>query len=181
MEKSTHQLFKGYLLSDESLSPEQESALREHLRECAECRQQEAAWGSVQQLFERAPVLSPAVDFTTRLQERMIAQRLQAQRRRTWAFFGVTVGIALILSGLLVYVTVQEIISPLELLSKGIYFFVMLFAYYQQVSAFVGSVNPIVPILSIAGIVFFTGFVSLLSVLWAVAYRKLSSRRRVIS
>ena len=181
MAKSTHQLFKYLLLSEESLSPEQESTLKEHLRECAECRQQEAAWTNVQQMFERAPVLPPAAGFTVRLQERMAVQRVQAQRKRAWTFFGVTAGIALVLSALLVYVTVQEIISPLQLLSKGIYFFVMLFGYYRQISSFVGSVNPAIPILSITGLVFFTGFVSLLSVLWVVAYRKLSSMRRIIS
>ncbi len=181
MTKSTHQLFKEYLLSEESLTPEQEGLLQAHVRECAECRQQEASWANVRRLFEDAPALAPAAGFTGRWQERAAAQRQKAQRQRSWIFFSATTSIAVALSALLVYLTLQEFISPLQILSRAVYFLVMLISYYREISGFMGSISVLVPIVSIAGVVFFTGFVSLLRVLWAVAYRKLSSLRRVNS
>jgi len=179
MEKYTHQLFKEYLLSEESLSPDQSRALQEHMRECAECRQQEAAWTNVERVFHRAEVVMPAEGFTARWQDRLAARRLTTQRKRAWIFFSVTAGIAVILSALLIFGAVQAFSSPLQLLSKAVYFLVMTFFYYRRISEFVGNMNLALPLLSIALLVFFTGFVSIVSVLWAVMYRKLSSSRRV--
>ncbi len=180
MEKSTHQLFKDYLLSEESLSPEQSRLMQEHLRECAECRQQEAAWMDIHRLFRSAEVVAPAAGFISRWQERLAAQRLKSQRKRAWIFFGVTAAIAVILSGLLIFGSLQVIDSPLQVMGKAVYFLVITFSYYRQVTQFVDHLSLVVPVLSFIGVILFTGFVSFVSVLWAVVYRKLSSSWRVM-
>jgi hypothetical protein len=82
-----HQPFEHWLLSEESLSEENERALRDHLHNCDQCRAIENAWIEVANLFVEIPQMSPAPGFVNRWQaslesnqaaEKIIRQRWQS-------------------------------------------------------------------------------------------------------
>lgn len=175
-----HQPFKDWLLSEEPLEAQQSQALQQHLRECADCRQVENAWADASALLRRTPYAAPAPGFTHRWQQRLAAQRVQAQRKQAWVAIAVTAGIAFVLIVLFGTHVLDLLASPASLLLAWIARLASLLSVYgilQEVFSVLGRVPPMVPAIALF---FAVGFVCFLSVAWLATYRQLTTARRVV-
>ena len=80
-----HQPFENWLLSEDTLSPENASALRGHLETCDHCRELQAAWTDVSNLFQDVPDIEPAPGFVNRWQTRLEVERqVELSVRHRW-------------------------------------------------------------------------------------------------
>jgi hypothetical protein len=173
-----HQPFKEWLLSEEPLSPEQTRALQDHQQSCESCRQLEAAWTDVNDLFQRLPQAAPASGFTSRWQERLAAQQLQKQRRQAWIGLGVTALGAMSLL-ILLGIQISSIMrSPSQLVLLWISQVTSLYSVLYALQGFVEVLFRVVPVVPITGVILAIGIFSFLSVLWIVTYHQLVIARR---
>jgi hypothetical protein len=175
-----HQPYKNWLLSEETLTPEQTRSLQAHLSTCQTCRQVQSSWMDVQRLFETAPQVAPADGFAGRWKVRLAAEKRKKQRRNAWIFFGVTASIALLLLALLCMQALQAFQSPAQLYLFWIYRLASVMTVVETVEGIFLLALQVVPQVSLVQLVFFTGFASLVSVLWFVAFQKLTYSRRIV-
>jgi hypothetical protein len=177
MAKFTHPPYDEWLTTDQPLSPYQNQALQEHLTACETCRQLQTSWNGVRRLMSATPQLAPAAGFTSRWRERQALARLARQRQQIWLTLGFTASAA---AGLLIFFGLQLariFDSPTLLLLKAYTIstaVTLVEAFERLFSTSLRLTNS----LPLAGIVLGLGFTSLLSVLWFVAYRQLTSETR---
>ncbi len=141
-----HQPFEEWLLSDESLSPEEEQALQAHLETCEECPQLSTAWQEVRAEIQRMPEVSPAPGFSQRWQVRLEAERIRQQRRLTWLLMSICgIGaVALALFG--VYQRYGHFPSPIELASGLMFGLTSGAATAEHVGTFLTALFQSVPL-----------------------------------
>ena len=103
-----HQPFETWLLSDEPLSPENTSALDEHLKTCQHCQQLQDGWLGVVNLFDDAPDVEPAPGFVTRWQAHLEADRqVGLVARYRWQPWIMLILIANVIAGLVFWLGTQ--------------------------------------------------------------------------
>ncbi len=174
-----HQPFRSWLLSEEPLPPEQAQALNEHLQDCEACRQIDTSWSKVFGLFQCVSPAAPAPGFTERWQQRLIAQRMAAQRRQAWIAVAVTAGTALLLLLILGIQVVQILRAPAQLLLMWIARLTSLVNVLVDIQKFILMVLNSGPIIPITLAIFFTGFICFISVAWLATYRQMTSNWRI--
>jgi anti-sigma factor RsiW len=168
-----HQPFEQWMLDDEDLDQEQERALQEHLRSCESCEQLAQSWQAVRHEIEADPQVAPIPGFTPRWQVRLVKKRAEQQRRLAWGIFGLCLGIALIIVGI-VYIPEIARLSPAEILANLLYNVTLFLAKANQtrgiIELFTGSVTPALPI---AIWVLAASSLSALSLSWIVVMWKI--------
>lgn len=119
-----HQPFEFWLTSDETLRPEDERKLHEHLESCESCRQLSNAWVEVQELFREPQLALPSPGFSERWQAKLAEYQLSEveryHRRISWIFFAVMSGAALVLLGFVSIRFFSSIQAPIELFIGGL-------------------------------------------------------------
>jgi len=120
----SHQPFETWMLTQETLLPDQEQRLHDHIEICESCRQMSNAWQEVQGIFSETPLAKPSAGFTERWQVRFhdmsIAEIARSQRRASWLFFGVTTGAALLILGFLVIQFFSSVQAPVQVFIYGV-------------------------------------------------------------
>jgi len=81
----SHQPFETWLFATDTLEPEQQRSLSEHLRTCSECRQRADAFESVEAIFADATTPMPSPGFTQRWQSHLSLYREKRQQSRMWS------------------------------------------------------------------------------------------------
>ena len=111
-----HLPFENWLLSEDPLPEDDERALREHLLDCDQCRELEAAWLDVANLFVDVPDVEPAPGFVNRWQATLEADKdaLKAihQRWQSWILFVLIANgaaLALLLMGVQLFRTYDSV------------------------------------------------------------------------
>ena len=168
-----HQPYETWLLSDEALLPEQAQALQEHLQTCPACQRLERSWSGVEQLFRRTGLAAPAAGFPARWQARLAEAQRQRQQRNTWIMLAVTGGAAVILLLLLGGYALDLFRSPEQLLIYGVYRLTALYFYARASLEFLPVLRSWVGVFPLAAWTLTLGLVSILGVLWIVAYQKI--------
>lgn len=119
-----HQPFETWMLSEETLLPDQEQRLHDHIEICESCRQMSNAWQEVQGIFSATTLAEPSAGFTERWQfrfnEMSMAEIARSQRRASWLFFGVTTGAALLILGFLVIQFFSTVQAPVQVFIYGV-------------------------------------------------------------
>ncbi len=175
-----HQPFETWLLTEETLSPEQAKALQEHLGTCEACQCLERSWSGVQQLFLRSDMAAPAPGFTARWQARLAEERRKRHQRQAWVMLLVTGSIALALMLVLGAQALDLFRSPQQVLMFGIYRLFSLYYYGQASLEFLpDALRSFVGLLPLALWVFALGVASVVGVLWIVAYQKIMALWRI--
>jgi len=175
-----HLPYKEWLLSEASLSDEQNKALQEHLRSCEACRQIAPAWTDVQVLFKKIQPAQPLPGFTMRWQTRLEKHRLQKQRKLAWFILAIIAGIAAVLVTLIGVQYIEIVNSPGNLILLWISRLTGVLSIYWTFENFVNSLAAYMPSLSWLLLIFGIGFISFMNVLWLAAYRKLTIIRRLV-
>jgi predicted anti-sigma-YlaC factor YlaD len=173
-----HLPFKEWLLSDEPLTSEQNQAFQEHLRGCVECRQSQAAWGEVNNLFQRTVQVKPSAGFTDRWQSRLAAR--QARRQRIQLGIALAGGILLTLA-LLILLGSQlsgVLQSPTQFLLTCVAQLAGFFVLALSVQDYLAVIFNGFPLIPLVGVVLAVGFISFLAVGWLAAYQQLVIARR---
>ncbi len=171
-----HQPFETWLLSEETLPPEQAKMLREHLRSCEACQRLEGSWAGVRQLFDRIEPAAPSPGFAARWQSRQAEQRRKRHQRQSWLLLAITGGLAL--ASILVWFiqALGMVGTPQQWLMLAIYQLTSLFFFGESttdaLAAFFRSSFGVIPLLLW---VFSIGAISVLGVLWIVAYQKITA------
>jgi hypothetical protein len=180
--ENAHLPFEEWLLSDEDLASEEVAQLELHLETCISCQRLSQAWREVETEMKRAPMLSPAPNFTQRWETRVVAERLKREHRQTSLIIYLCAGSLLILLGWLGLWMFPTLLSPYPLLLVWVY----------QITAsihFIVNIGDlyITVVRAITGFLPGTLWIALsvalgsLTVLWLITYKKLLSPRRVIS
>ena len=176
-----HLHFEEWLLSASDLLPEQSQLLHEHLKSCESCRQLSEAWQEVEYQLKSAPMLSPEPGFTARWQQRQGEVRLRRQKWQTISIIALGSGIALALLVVLGVWAWPVIQNPLPYLMLWVY---RLTTMFYTISDFGGALGTVVRAILqlVPGTLWVAILVALgsLGVIWIVAFRKLTSPRRVI-
>jgi predicted anti-sigma-YlaC factor YlaD len=177
---NNHPLIEEWLLSGSSLTPEEHVQLQEHLKSCESCRQLGEAWQETEYRLKSAPVASPQPGFTSRWQARLAQEQLRRQRLQTVYMLmlggGVALGLVLLL-GLFAWPIVG---NPLPYLMVWSYRLTTSFYFFSGVGRALGTVARTLFGL-VPGSLWVAMLVALgsLQVIWIVAFRKLTTPRRV--
>jgi hypothetical protein len=175
-----HQLFENWLLSEEPLSPQQSAELREHLHTCQSCSRLQASWKGVEQLIREAPQIGPAAGFSARWQIRLEEQRRMLQRRQSLLILSIIGSPALVLFLVLGYNMLVQLRSPGQLLALWAYRMLLALNYVDAASDFLTAFGTTF-LNTVSGPVwlFILGGISVLTVLWVVLYKQLTSPQRI--
>lgn len=132
-----HQPFENWLLSEETLNPDEALELEAHLETCDHCRELQAAWLGVINLFQDVPELEPIPGFVNRWQDRLaIDRQVETSARYRWQSMIMLILIVNAIAGLAVLLGTQFLTTfdtPLTLLLSGVY----------RLASFVSLVNAI--------------------------------------
>jgi anti-sigma factor RsiW len=175
-----HQHFENWLLSEETLLPEQAETLREHLTTCKDCARLEASWKGARQVLRQAPVLGPVAGFAARWQVRLAEEQRRTQHRQSVILLGLTSAIAFFILLLLSVPALDLLRSPSHLLMIGVYRLMTLFSTIDSTSEMVLSVfEAIFRFVPQTAWIFIFGVLIMVSVLWMAVYQQLTSQQRV--
>jgi hypothetical protein len=175
-----HQPFRDWLFTEEPLDPQDALLLQEHLRTCEECQRQRQAWNGALHFLQSAREVSPAEGFLNRWQERLTAQRQRRQHKLAWVFFGVAAGLAMISLTILGWQVFEALRTPQNLLLILFLRIAGFITLMDSIGDYLSLFRALLPGLPLVGLVFFVGFISMISVLWLATYKRLSAVRRII-
>lgn len=175
-----HQLFKELLLTEEPLTSEQTLELEEHIKECNNCQQLQAAWLEVHHLINITPEVDPLPGFTSRWEERIIQQRKQAQKRLTWIVFGSIASSALFVTILMGLQVFELIRSPQQITLVFLSRFAALVSYLTVTKDYLNLFSMFLPEVSLPVIVITIGIMTLFCVLWLATMKQISSVWRIV-
>jgi predicted anti-sigma-YlaC factor YlaD len=173
-----HQPFRGWLLADEDLTVEQSKALQEHLRECEDCRRLETSWKELEAVIDRSALLAPASGFVERWQIRLVEHQQHQQKLRGWYMIGATSLVVVFLLGLALAQLWSLINAPNVYLAAMFDRLMGVVTIYFTIQNVASSIHIPAPLYSLAAMVFLSGMISFMSVLWLATYRKISLARR---
>lgn len=182
MVKLNHLPFEDWLLSAETLTPDEARQLQEHLQSCQTCTQLSVALREVDRELYHAPVLVPAPGFVSRWQTRLEASRLQSHRRQTFLIMFLSIGGAMFLLTLLSLAIFPVLRSPWPVLLAFLYELTSTFTLASVISealiTVVKAVFEMIPVTQWAAIwVAMAG----LGALWVVALHRLTLPGRISS
>lgn len=178
MGRLTHPPFEDWLLSEETLTPQQANDLQAHLRTCESCRQLETGWLQVERLVRSAEMLAPVAGFSARWQARLEAQRARQHQRQSWVFFVGMGFLGLFVLAILVGIIFTLWQSPGQFLFGILHQLALVMETLGTFGFYLGDLFRIIPDFSWIGLFFFAGFATMLSVLWLAAFRQLTGVRR---
>ena len=176
-----HRPFEDWLFADQPLSATEKVALDQHLQVCDACRQLSCAWGDVETGLRKAPLVQPGEGFTQRWQTRLAADQARRQRRQTLWLLAFYLGGAAVLLLLLALMAVPLLESPapviLALAARVTSWLSTTEVVIEFISTLFKTIFSVVPASLWIGI-----GVALLSLssLWIVAFRRLTSTRRIV-
>jgi hypothetical protein len=175
-----HQPFENWILSNDTLSPEEAGSLREHLQNCPHCQRLRSSWNGVEKLFKEAPSVKPAAGFTLRFQERLAEENRRSHHRQSLILLVFNGGMAFFLflflmmqvwdllrsPGHLLVILGFRLMSLLQMANEASELLTTLFGAFLNFTPSV--VWP-----------FIAGMLSMLCVLWIVVYKQLTVSRRI--
>lgn len=181
MAKYNHQPFEDWVYSRETISPQEELSLQEHLQECKNCLSLVEALHEVEFCLKSEPVLSPAPGFTARWQTRLAEQNARRQKRQTVNFvlFTGVGGVALL--ALLVVFMWPIIRSPYPFLLAIVYEITLIYSFLttftQAGITVLRTMFNVVP-----GVIWISASIAMagLIALWLFVFQRLVYPRRVI-
>jgi anti-sigma factor RsiW len=168
-----HQPFEEWILGDEDLDQEKEQALGDHLQSCESCSSLAQSWQAVRHEIESEPQAAPLSGFTQRWQARLVQKRIEQQRRLAWGIFGLCLGIALIILGI-IYAPEVTHLSPGAILASLLYNVTLFLARANQTRGIIEQLGQsVTPAIPIAIGVLAASSLSALSFFWIVVMWKI--------
>ncbi len=179
-----HRLYEEWLFayqdSEDELTPQQTTALREHLQGCEACRLLANAWQDLELRLQDVPLLAPEPGFTNRWEKRLQVERQRVQRRQVVITLAFILSGVLALGGTLVFLVWPWLQTPDVLLWTGLYRLYTFYAYLVTASGFLSGLfrTATGSGLSLIWMMVLAGMLSELGVLWVVSFRLLTNPRR---
>jgi hypothetical protein len=179
-----HLPFEDWLFSDDPMDGDQERELHEHLEICNSCWAISRAWGEVEDILERVPVVEPAAGFGDRFEARLAVElsmeKIRRQNRQSLGLFALTAGTASSIFTILVWQVINTVDSFTSLLLVGIDQVVitvaMINAMHNMLSALTYVVIPSVPPVYWAAL---AAMISLSTLAWLLLLGHLFNSRRI--
>jgi anti-sigma factor RsiW len=175
-----HQQFEEWLFADQTLTPQEEAVLQEHLEGCESCRLLAASWREVERDLRQAPVVAPAPGFTLRWQARLEGQQRRLHRRQSVLLLGYSIAGVFLLLGSLVILLWPQLQSPGTIFYTWLYQTASLLVYLSYAGSVLSSIfRTAANIVPLVWWILMAGILSLLGVLWVVSVRMLTNPRRI--
>lgn len=175
-----HQQFEEWLFADQTLTPQEEAVLQEHLADCESCRLLAASWREVERDLRKAPVEAPVPGFTLRWQVRLEGQQRRLHRRQSVVLLGYSIAGVVLLLGSLVILLWPQLQSPEALLYTWLYQVASLVAYFSFAGVVLSSIfRTATNIVPLVWWILIAGILCELGVLWVVSVRMLTNPRRI--
>ena len=181
MMKFNHQPFEEWLLSGETLAPEETQSLQEHLDTCEACRLLAQALQQVDHTLRNAPQLAPAPGFVSRWQAHLAARQLKQHRRQTFWIMLFSIGGAMAIFAIMAVMFLPMLRSPMPILLALTYELVTALTFTSEIGGalltVVRTIFELIPPVQWAAIL--VAFTSLGAV-WVVAMHRLNRRRELV-
>jgi len=175
-----HQQFEEWLFSDQTLTPQEEAVLQDHLEGCESCRLLAASWREVERDLREAPFEAPVPGFTLRWRRRLEAQQRRLHRRQSVVLLGYSIAGVFLLLGSLTILLWPQLQSPNTLFYTWLYQIVSLVAYFSFAGEILSSIfRTATNIVPLVWWILILGILSELGVLWVVSFRMLTNPRRI--
>jgi anti-sigma factor RsiW len=175
-----HQQFEEWLFADQTLTPQEEAVLQEHLAGCESCRLLAASWREVERDLRKAPVEAPALGFTLRWQVRLEGQQRRLHRRQSVVLLGYSIAGVFLLLGSLLILLWPQLQSPEALFYTWLYQIASLVAYFSFAGVVLSSIfRTATNIVPLVWWILIAGILCELGVLWVVSVRMLTNPRRI--
>lgn len=178
---NSHQPFESWIFKPEELSNAESQALQEHLQGCTSCLKLTQALQGMESHLRASPIHSPTPGFTARWEARLAAAQTQRHRRQTFWIMVASIGGAVLLLLLTGWMALPLLSTPVPILLAWAYQSVGVFSYIRDMGQAGLTVTS-----TVFGVVPATLWVSIfvalgcLGSLWVVAYRWLTTPRRVL-
>ncbi len=114
-----HQPFEEWLLNDKNLTSSEKRELDLHLRTCIHC----TALSATGLALRSANVISPALGFAMRFQQRLVVQKIAERRRKLWGMVLLILAGAGLLGWFAVPYLYSVITSPMQWITAAIGYF----------------------------------------------------------
>jgi predicted anti-sigma-YlaC factor YlaD len=176
----SHYDYEAMIFAEEPLLPAASAELKEHLQGCEECRSLAVAWQGVQSDLGAAAVMEPETGFSSRWQERLIADRQRVHRKQITSIFGISLAGALLLSLALAILWLPVLDTPKVYLYAFLYQLLNLMVAADLMQGLVlGFLRSITSSVSLLVWVVLFGVACQLGVLWLVSLRLATKTRSV--
>lgn len=176
-----HQYFEDLLFTEQPLTPQDNAAFHEHMRDCESCQLLANAWQEVESQLHRSAMLAPAPGFTDRWQMRLALDSQRVQRRQSMLLLGFSIGGATLLLASLALLLLPLADSPIVFVAAWLSHLAEMIGLINNTGDVIGKLlETLSGSVSLIWLIFGSGLVSLLAVLWLVSYRVLSAPRREI-
>jgi hypothetical protein len=176
-----HHYFEDLLFTEQPLTPQDNAALQEHVRDCESCQMLANAWQEVESQLHRSAILEPSSGFTDRWQMRLAVDSQRVQRKQSMLLLGFSIGGATVLLASLAVLLLPLADSPLVFVAAWLSRLAEMIGLIYNTGDVIGKLfETFGGSISLIWVIFGTGLVSLLAVLWLVSYRVLSAPRRAI-
>jgi len=173
-----HQLYEGWIMARDELTPHQRRDLEAHLKECAECEALAEKNMMLDRLMASLPMTEPISGFTQRWKIRLMEKRMKGHRRQTSMIMvilslgAIAVLLPLLLQTILLMISPEEFLFDLaDVLINWLSF---LSTIGEVVLSFVKTLFSTIPMMGWLAIVIviaalFTG----LAILWGYSLQRL--------
>lgn len=175
-----HQYIKEWLLKEEPLSSEESQILEDHIKECNSCQQLQLAWQDIHHMIKLTPDVDPLPGFTSRWEERLTQRTIYAQKRLTWVVITGIACIALLITILMGFQVSELIHSPQQITLIFLSHLATLISYLTITKDYLNFLSSYIPAVSLPVIVFSSGLMTFLCVLWLATMKQISSAWRII-
>lgn len=176
-----HLPYQDWLFEEvQTLTDEQVSALKQHLHDCAECRELSSALHQMETSLKLKPMATLVEGFTQRWHARLQDERATAHRRQTRLTLGfILAGLATLLGGMIIFLW-PWLSAHEAVFWAAAYQLYSVYLFLAAVGEFLTNLlRAMTQMIPLAGWVLAIGMVFELGVLWVVSYRLLTNPRRL--
>jgi anti-sigma factor RsiW len=172
-----HLPYRAWIFMEDSLPADSDRDLKDHLRDCAECRQAAETWGAVRLCLAGAGMKSPRGGFTSRWKA-LAAERIQIPSRRpAWALLTASSIGSLIMALALALQTSAKGFSLAGVFTRDLSAAAGTFAEWMDTTnslgAFLSILSRSIPP---ACYLFAIFFISMIGILWLLMFVRANSR-----
>jgi hypothetical protein len=180
-----HQPFETWILEEDILKPGDQQLLKDHLQNCESCNRLSEGWNGAARQLQHPAMVEPMAGFSTRWNERLQVDLHKKHRRQSLTLLAFSLGLAFMIALIMVLGTLPAFRAPS--LMFWVYFYQLL-AYRNmldlisdQILSFFSTSVSFGNFTPLLWLVFLSGMVFEIVVLWFVSFRVLTKSRRVVS
>ena len=171
-----HQPFENWILDELTLTPQEQSSLEQHVKECPDCYRLQRSWSKVQQQIVAAPRKAAPASFMTHWKSNFAARQIEQERRQARTLLiSLASGAGAILIALTVILMPE--FSLISLLVGFLTTIVKLFSGIESTWSMVSNIVNSAPTVTlvVTGLMI-AGWISLAAFAWGISIWRITTK-----